>query len=129
MTHDFKNHKKKSGNMKLIDLIPNGHGYDVSKVYEGISSDHPLAESSFAQIKKTCEAIKAEIDKRYSPGAFAGVEDAAGRIEYILARIGKWIDEGNLYDNQDAEVFMDSFCDRFKELETMLMEIDNNPEE
>ncbi len=30
--------KEKSGNLKLMDLIPGRYGYDVSKVYEGISA-------------------------------------------------------------------------------------------
>ncbi len=126
---DLKNHKGKFENMKLIDLIPNGHGYDVSKVYEGISGNHPLAKSSFAQIRKTCESIKAEINSRYSPGTFAGVEEVTGKIEYILERLEKWIEDGKLHNNKDAEVFMDSFCDRFEELKAMLIAIDSNPEE
>ncbi len=118
--------KGKVDNMKLMDLIPGGHGYDVSKVYEGISSDHPLAKSSFAQIKKTYESIKAEIDRKYSPEAFSGIECVAERMEYILARLEQWIAEDNLYNNQDAAVFMDGFRYRFEEFKTMLTEIDNS---
>ncbi|MHB9139677.1 MAG: hypothetical protein ACYC4Q_09770 [Victivallaceae bacterium] len=110
--------------MKMIDLIPNGHDYCVSKVYEGIYANYALAKQCFDEIKGNCETIKLEIDKRYSPGAFVGIDEVFRKIDYILARLGKWIESGKLHDNKDAEVFMDSFCGRFEELKEMLAEMD-----
>ena len=46
------------------------------------------------------------------------------RIDYILQKVDGWIQNKQLLNNDDAEVFLDSFSDRFKELEEMLTEID-----
>ena len=112
--------------MKMIELIPNGHGYCVGKVYDGIYANYALAEQCLDEIKRTCASIKLEIDRRYSPEAFAGVDEVFRKIDYILDRLTKWTKNGKLYDNKDAEVFMDSFCGRFETLKEMLVKMDED---
>ncbi|MEE1962756.1 hypothetical protein V1387_08680 [Allomuricauda taeanensis] len=125
LEQDLSNHKKKFKNMKLTDLVPNDFYYSVGKVYEGIYNNYPLAELNFGLIKSAYENIKAEIIKRYtSLDALSGVKLLVVKLDYIVSRLDNWIQSKELYQNKDAEVFMDGFDDRFKELEEMLQEID-----
>jgi hypothetical protein len=125
MEKEYETHKKQFTGKKISELT-NGMGYFISKVYEDIYNNYPLAEMNFSIIKSTIGEIKKEIEKRYGKiSALQGVEDVIRRIDYIIGRMDGWINENNLLSNNDAEVFMDSFSDRFDELEEMLKEIDN----
>jgi hypothetical protein len=124
MEKEYETHKKNFSDKKLSDLT-NGISYSISKVYEGIYNSYPLAEMNFSIIKSTIDSIKTELEKRYGKlSALPGVEDVIRRIDYIIKRMDGWVNENNLLNNNDAEVFMDSFSDRFEELEEMLREID-----
>ena len=124
MEKEFEEHKNNFSNKKMSELT-NGISYSTSKVYEGIYNNYPLAEMNFSIIKSTIDSIKAEIEKRYGKlSALQGLEDVIRRIDYIIEKVDVWLKEDNLYNNNDAEVFMDSFSDRFHELEEMLKEID-----
>ena len=125
MEKEYKDHKSKFSNTKLCDLIPGTMSYSIGKVYEGIYNDYPLAEMNFSLIKKTVDCIKSEIIKRYCKlSTLQGLNDVVRRIDFILQRVDTWIQNKELLNNDDAEVFLDSFSDRFKELEEMLKEID-----
>ncbi len=126
MEKEYDDHKSKFANAKLSDLIPETLSYSIGKVYEGIYNDYPLAEMNFAQIKRTIDVIKNEVIKRYGKlSALQGLNDVIRRIDYILQKVEGWIKNKQLLNNDDAEVFLDSFSDRFKELEEMLTEIDD----
>ena len=121
----LKNHKKKFKGRKLIDFVPSDFGYSVEKVFEGIYNKYPLAEMNFKLLKKSYEAIKSEIDQRYTTyKAISGVNNLVNQIDHIISRLEDWISNKNLYQNKDAEVFMTAFDDRFEELKEMLVEID-----
>jgi hypothetical protein len=125
MEKEYSDHKQKFVNAKLIDLIPGTMSYSIGKVYEGIYNDYPLVEMNFSEIKRTINAVKEEITKRYGKlSALQGLNDVIRRIDYILLKVDYWIQNKQLLNNDDAEVFLDSFSDRFKELEEMLNEID-----
>lgn len=125
MEKEYSDHKQKFVNTKLTDLIPGTMSYSIGKIYEGIYNDYPLAEMNFAEIKKTINAVKDEIIKRYGKiSALQGLNDVIRRIDYIILKVDSWIQNKQLLNNDDAEVFLDSFSDRFKELEEMLNEID-----
>ena len=126
MEENLKNHKKKFSDKKLIDIIPDSWGYYVSKVYEGIYSNHPLAEMHFRLILDVYENLKKGIVERYeSISVLIGVQDEVRKIDYIANRLKEWISNGELAGNNDAEVFLDCFVDRFSDLKKMLIEIDN----
>jgi hypothetical protein len=126
MEKDYNEHKGMFANTKLSDLVPGTMGYSIGKVYEGIYNDHPLAEINFFLIKNTIDKIKEEIIKRYGKlEALQGLNELIRRIDYILQKVENWIQNKQLINNDDAEVFLDSFSDRFKELEDMLKEIDD----
>ncbi|EDP95045.1 hypothetical protein U8527_08450 [Kordia algicida OT-1] len=123
MEKEFEEHKNNFSKEKISELA--NIGYSISKVYEGIYNNYELVEMNFTIIKTTIESIKTEIKKRYGKiSALQGVQDVIRRIDYIIERVEKWILEDKLFNNNDAEVFMDSFSDRFDELEEMLKEID-----
>jgi hypothetical protein len=125
MEKEYSDHKQKFANSKLSELIPGTMSYSIGKVYEGIYNDYPLAEMNFSEIKRTIDAVKNEIIKRYGKlSALQGLNDVVRRIDYILLKVDSWIKNKQLLNNDDAEVFLDSFSDRFKELEEMLHEID-----
>jgi hypothetical protein len=125
MEKEYSDHKQKFANSKLSDLIPGTMSYSIGKVYEGIYNDYPLAEMNFSEIKRTVDSVKSEIIKRYGKlSALQGLNDVIRRIDYILLKVDNWIKNKQLLNNDDAEVFLDSFSDRFKELEEMLHEID-----
>ena len=125
MQKEYDDHKGKFANAKLSDLIPGTLSYSIGKVYEGIYNDYPLAEMNFSEIKRIIDVVKNEIIKRYGKlSALQGLNDVIRRIDYILQKVDSWIQNKQLLNNEDAEVFLDSFSDRFKELEEMLTEID-----
>jgi hypothetical protein len=127
MEKEYSDHKRKFANAKLTDLIPRTMSYSIGKVYEGIYNDYPLAEMNFSEIKRTINAVKDEIIKRYGKvSALQGVNDVIRRIDYILLKVDNWIQNKQLLNNDDAEVFLDSFSDRFNELKGMLKEIDED---
>jgi len=81
---------------------------------------------NFLRIKETINAIRQGIEKRYGKlSALPGVRDSFRRIDYIIQRLDIWIKDKELTGNDDAEVFLDCFRDRFDELEKMLTEIDH----
>ena len=126
MEKEYDDHKSKFANEKLSDLIPATLSYSIGKVYEGIYNNYPLAEMNFSEIKRTIDIVKTEIIKRYGKlSALQGLNDVIRRIDYILQKVENWIQSKHLLNNDDAEVFLDSFSDRFKELKKMLNEIDN----
>lgn len=125
MEKEYDDHKRKFANAKLSDFIPGTFSYSIGKVYEGTYNDYPLAEMNFSEIKRTIDVVKNEIIKRYGKlSALQGLNDVIRRIDYILQKVDGWIQNKQLLNNDDAEVFLDSFSDRFKELEEMLSEID-----
>ncbi len=126
MENEYNDHKKEFKDCSLVDLIPGGYSYSIGKVYEGIYSNYPLAEMNFKIIKESIDNIKNEVERRYgSISSLSGLADVIRRIDYITNQIEIWIKNGELYKNDDAEVFLDSFTGRFEELEAMLKEIDN----
>lgn len=125
MEKEYSEHKSKFANNSLLALIPPTMSYHISKVYERIYNDYPISEISLLEIRRVVDAIKGEIIKRYGQlSALQGFNDVVRRMDYIIARVENWILNGQLLNNDDAEVFLDSFSDRFKELEEMLKEID-----
>lgn len=62
---EFMKHKDKFKGQTLMSLIPAMHGYYIEKVYEGISSDHPLGSVNLDMIKQTHQNIKDGISQRY----------------------------------------------------------------
>lgn len=112
---------------KISDLIPKDIGYQLSKVYEGVYSNHSLAPISFAVIKETIVQIKEAIRNKYGKiETLPGLFEVIRKMDYIINKIDGWQQEKKLFENSDAEVFLDSFSVRLEELKIMLKEIDDD---
>lgn len=123
---DLQNHKKKFKSMKLNDLIPNNLPYYITKVNEGIYNNHPLAEMNFRHLENSYEKIKSELIKRYNTlDVYPGVKLQVKKLDLIFSRIDEWIKNKNLHKNTEAEIFMSSLYEKYKELGQMLKEIDD----
>lgn len=126
MEKEYNDHKSKFTNAKLIDLIPITLNYSISKIYEGIYNNYPLTEQNFKEIKNTIDKLKKEINNRYGNiSSLQGINDIIRRIDYIIQKLDGWITNDQLLNNYDAEIFIDSLFDRFKDLDKILNEIDN----
>jgi hypothetical protein len=108
----------------LLSLIPGTQGYAVGKVYEGIYHNYPLAAMNFRDVNQTFEVTRDAIDQLHGLSNLPWVQDVVRRIAYILAKLQGWIDNNDLYDNKDAEVFMDAFSAHWEEYTGMLAELD-----
>lgn len=124
MKNEYEEHKKKFNGEKMINVTKD-LGYPISKVYEGIYNNYPLTQINFSEIQCAIDKIKKETEDRYqSISALPGLNEVIRKIDYILSKMSTWINENNLLNNNDAEIFWDSFTDRLKELNEMLEEID-----
>lgn len=122
---ELLDHKEKFKNSKIRDLVPDGFSYSISKIYEGVYSNYPLAQMNFDSVKETFEEIKNRIDERYgSYEELSGVKVVVDKINYVLQRLESWFNSKGIYENNDAEIFVDALNDRFKELFKMIDEID-----
>lgn len=66
-------------------LIPATHGYYIEKVYEGISSDHPLGSVNLDMIKQTHQNIKDGISQRYGgEDVLESTKLITDKIDYVL---------------------------------------------
>lgn len=125
MEKEYNEHKGKFVDSKLSDIIPGTMDYYIGKLYEGVYGNYPLVEMHFNLIKQTIDKVKDEIIQRYGKiSTLQGLDDLLRKIDYIIHKIGNWIQHSQLLNNGDAEVFLDSFADRMKELIGMLNEID-----
>ncbi|MFA6815784.1 MAG: hypothetical protein WCS73_05765 [Lentisphaeria bacterium] len=124
MKNEYEEHKKKFNGEKMINITKD-LSYPISKVYEGIYNNYSLTKINFSEIQCAIEKIKKETKDRYeSISALPDLNEVIRKIDYILKKMSTWINENNLVNNNDAEVFWDSFTDRIKELNKMLKEID-----
>ena len=125
MEKEYQCHKKKFANSKLSDMFSGSIENSIGKVYEGIYNDYPLANFHLTEIQSTIDLLRKEIIDRYGKlSALQGLNDVIRRIDYILLKVENWIEQKQLLNNEDAEVFLDSLADRIKELEEMVRDID-----
>lgn len=118
-------HKDKFKGKTLVSLIPATHGYYIEKVYEGISSNHPLASINLDMIKQAHQNIKDGISDRYGgEDVLESTKHITDKIDYVLDKLNKYFADGEVCQDRDAEVFFDAFNGYFKELKGIMAEID-----
>lgn len=126
LTNEFRNHKKKFEGDKISSKIPNTYDYHISKLFEHIYRNHPLAEANFEIVKETIELIRAEVEKRYFKiSALQGLEDTLNLIEYIITRLETTLIENKISDENELRIFIQSLRQNSKELFEMVEEIDS----
>ena len=122
---DFEIHKDKFKNDKLIDLIHPSIGYHFSKLYENIHRDYDMVQINFNSIFETYNNIKQGITERYSSlSALSGVELTTETLDYLFARLKRDLIENKIEDKIELYIFIDALKSHFKELKSMIKEID-----
>lgn len=122
---DFEIHKDKFKNDKLIDLIHPSIGYNFSKLYENIHRDYDLVQINFNSIFETYNNIKQGITERYSSlSALSGVELTTETLDYLFARLKRDLIENKIEDKIELYIFIDALKSHFKELKSIIKEID-----
>ena len=122
---DFEIHKGKFNDDKLIDLIHPSIGYHFSKLYENIHRDYDLVQINFNSIFETYNNIKQGITERYSSlSALSGVELTTETLDYLFARLKRDLIENKIEDKIELYIFIDALKSHFKELKSMIKEID-----
>lgn len=126
LEQELISHRAKFKNSKLKDIVPQVLFYSISKIYEGIYSNYPLAKMKFDIIIEAYEKIKKGINERYgSYEVLPGVKDVFDKLDHIVTKLQDWFSKNNIYQNKDAEIFVDALKNRFKELIEMLDGIDD----
>jgi hypothetical protein len=124
---EFETHKEKFKNDKLVDLISPNFNYYISKLYEA-KKDTRFAESSLELIKETLDKIINQVSLRYGEkdgfpdGLALTIED----LEFILKRIAEFFTNIHQTDARDIDVYIHQLRSKFKELQSMLIEIDED---
>ena len=108
----------------LFSLIRDAHRFSLGKLYEGIYWNDPDADLHLKEINVTYLAVKTAIDSRYNPSTLPATADVLRRMAYILDRLQQWIDTGTLFQNDDAEVFLDAISEHWLELAHMLTDLE-----
>lgn len=118
--------KAKHNSISLVEILAEMSNCS-QLIYRGIrdSERNFQGEWGLSNATDTVGKIKSELNIRYNNILPQGIEDSLRIIEYILNRLNGWFQKGELLNNDDAEIFLDSFNKQEEELLVMLKEIDN----
>jgi len=100
----------------LIQLI-DSMSYSIGKLSSSFLISREIVDIDFYDIKHIIEEIKLKVGNNFEGEGF---KDIFRRIDYILSRLEEWIQNEKIYENLDAEIFLDSFSDRLRELKSIL---------
>ena len=123
---EWNTHKSKFMSNKLSDLIPPGHGYSISKLYEGVRNDYPLFQMNLEILRDSFELIVTGIIERYGTLKASNLEHEIVIIRHIFGRLYGWIESKQYVGNMDAEVFVASLDSELRELYKYSVEIDKS---
>lgn len=122
----IKMKKEEHKDVNLKEMII-GASRNQQLIYRGIRDSRRSFQGEWGITGITssiCE-IRSELNLRYNSNLPIGFEDTLRLIDYILLRFNQWLSEGNLFGNDDAEIFLDSLSKQLDELEEMLEETDD----
>lgn len=122
---DFESHKRKFKDNKLVDLIPKTFDYHFSKLYESDRLNYPFVKVNFEMIIKIYNLIKQGIVERYSSlSALSGIQLNTEILDYLFDRLNRDLINDRIEDEMELQIFIDALKFHFKELESMIKEID-----
>jgi len=123
---EFENHRTKFKGQRLSALIIDGFHYEFSKLYENIGKNYPLVEMDFNLIRDAYEKIKNGIIERYfSLDSSPGINSVIQTLDYLFKRLEKDLIKNKIEDEFELMTFVDALKFHFKELQEMVIEIDN----
>ena len=114
-------HKNKSLEEMII-----GADRNIQLIFRGIRDEERSfqGEWGISGLKDVIDEIRKELNTRYNENLPSGISEAFRLIDYIIHRFNQWGTEKTLLGNDDAEIFLDSLEKQLKELQVMLLEID-----
>ncbi|MES2704672.1 MAG: hypothetical protein V4649_18675 [Bacteroidota bacterium] len=115
--------------MTLREFIPETTSYHLGKLSDGLYENDklPLSKASLSILVSITRQVKAEVETKYKGGmnALSGLSIVLSDMEYEAARLAKWMEEGELYKNDDARVFIHSYATNFKKFNEIVHEVDD----
>lgn len=124
LEQEWQTHKNQFMSDKLNALIPPNHGYMISKLYEGVWNNYPLAAMNLSSLQESVVEISDGISKRYGSLKAAGIDHEIDKINYLVQKITLWIDNKQLHNNMDAEIFIDCLDLQLQNLYSVVRDID-----
>lgn len=114
-------------NKSLKEMIV-GADRNIQLIYRGIRDDgrNFQGEWGISGLKSAIDEIRKELNTRYNQNLPTGISESFRLIDYIIHRFNQWWNDKTLLGNNDAEIFLDSLENQLKELEEMLIEIDED---
>lgn len=114
-------------NKSLKEMIV-GADRNIQLIYRGIRDDgrNFQGEWGISGLKSAIDDIRKELNTRYNQNLPTGISESFRLIDYIIHRFNQWWNDKTLLGNNDAEIFLDSLENQLKELEEMLIEIDED---
>jgi hypothetical protein len=121
MEQHKKEHNHKSLNSRISNL-----NYSVLSIKRGIwdSQRSFQAEPGLKTLRASLTEFIDELKSRYKGFIPEAVEHTYKTIEYILDKVEMWLNNGELFGNDDARIFMIAFDNEFEDLIKMSKEID-----
>lgn len=118
-------HKEKFKHKTLSDYLkPIEQSYKFFA--DAIHSNKPVADLGISVVSEALSACKTELLDRYHNSLPASVSESYRMLEHILTKFSAWNESGILFNNIDAEMFLDSYKMHVEELKSILVEIDDD---
>jgi len=121
----MEQHKKEYKNRSLHSIISDLN-YSILSIKRGIwdSQRSFQAEPGLKIVRASLTEFIDELKLRYKGFIPESVEHTTKTIEYILNKIEIWLNNGELFGNEDARIFMIAFDKEFNDLIQMSKELD-----
>lgn len=130
LTREDMEHRERFRDHRLQDAFPQTFRYHISKVGEAIygTRPHEVCLIDLEMVEKTLSRFKELLEERGEAGAYQGVEDAVGLLDYPLAKLRVFMESesDDQIGKQDAYIYFAFISDRFDELLEMAEEIDHS---
>lgn len=123
INNELINHRKKFKNKPLISVFPKTFDYHISKLYEHYKVG--FSEVDFNVIKDIMQQIKIGVEERYvNLHSLQGLESVYNKLQYIIKRLDKNLFIAKIDDEELSTILIDALSENFKELKSMIKEID-----
>jgi len=124
----IENSKQKFREIKLTEKL-DSIDYEFKTIINGIFNDGKLyktnLEISLNNLNSILNEIKTALDERYNKILPESLENIIRVLNHCISKYNIWVSNDSLYQNTDAEIFLDRLEKQFKELKEMLEEIEN----
>jgi len=124
---DYNQHKKRFEMNNLTDLIPKSINYNITKLYEGRSSDREIisiVQINLDVVQDTVQKVKDGVIERYeSLEAILSLKYLFEKIEFILNKLSVLYATSSI-DDLEVEIYVDACKMQMQELFEIAQNID-----